>query len=38
VIPLVWRNEANAMSNRLGGVAITPWSNFWNLPYWHRLA
>jgi peptide/nickel transport system substrate-binding protein len=38
VIPLVWRNEANAVSNRLGGVAITPWSNFWNLPYWHRLA
>jgi peptide/nickel transport system substrate-binding protein len=39
VIPIVWRNEATAVSTRLRGVDITPWgSNLWNLAAWHRQA
>src|SRR5580765_2675770 len=37
VIPIVWRNEATAVTHRLRGVEITPWgSNLWNLASWHR--
>jgi peptide/nickel transport system substrate-binding protein len=37
VIPVVWRNEAAAVSHTLRGVEITPWgSNLWNLAAWHR--
>jgi peptide/nickel transport system substrate-binding protein len=37
VIPIVWRNEATAVSRTLRGVDITPWgSNLWNLATWHR--
>jgi peptide/nickel transport system substrate-binding protein len=37
VIPLVWRNEATAVSSRLRGVAISPWDgNLWNLALWQR--
>lgn len=37
VIPIVWRNEATAVTNRLRGVEITPWgSDLWNLAFWHR--
>ena len=37
VIPLVWRNEATALSSRLRGVAISPWDgNLWNLAFWQR--
>ena len=37
VIPIVWRNEATAVSTRLRGIDITPWgSNLWNLASWHR--
>jgi peptide/nickel transport system substrate-binding protein len=39
VIPIVWRNEATAVTHRLRGVEITPWgSNLWNLASWHRQA
>ena len=39
VIPIVWRNEATAVTNRLRGVDITPWgSDLWNLASWHRQA
>jgi peptide/nickel transport system substrate-binding protein len=37
VIPLVWRNEATAVSSRLRGVNISPWDgNLWNLALWQR--
>jgi peptide/nickel transport system substrate-binding protein len=39
VIPIIWRNEATAVTHRLRGVEITPWgSDLWNLAYWHRQA
>jgi peptide/nickel transport system substrate-binding protein len=39
VIPIIWRNEATAVTTRLRGVEITPWgSDLWNLAYWHRQA
>ena len=39
VIPIVWRNEATAVTNRRRGVEITPWgSDLWNLAFWHRQA
>jgi peptide/nickel transport system substrate-binding protein len=39
VIPIVWRNEATAVTHRLRGVEITPWgSDLWNLAAWHRQA
>jgi peptide/nickel transport system substrate-binding protein len=37
VIPLVWRNEATAVSSRLRGVNVSPWDgNLWNLALWQR--
>ena len=37
VIPLVWRNEATAISTRLRGVNVSPWDgNLWNLALWQR--
>jgi peptide/nickel transport system substrate-binding protein len=39
VIPLVWRNEATAVSSRLRGVSISPWDgNLWNLALWQRAS
>jgi peptide/nickel transport system substrate-binding protein len=39
VIPIVWRNEAVAVSHKLKGVDLTPWgSNLWNLASWYRQA
>jgi peptide/nickel transport system substrate-binding protein len=35
VIPVLWRNEATAVSSRLRGVEISPWeSNLWNVAQW----
>ena len=39
VIPIVWRNEATAVSSRLRGVEISPWeSNLWNIAHWRSEA
>jgi peptide/nickel transport system substrate-binding protein len=35
VIPVLWRNDATAVSARLRGVEISPWeSNLWNIAQW----
>jgi peptide/nickel transport system substrate-binding protein len=39
VIPLIWRNEAVAVSRTLQGLELTTWdSNLWDLAYWYRQA
>jgi peptide/nickel transport system substrate-binding protein len=39
VIPVLWRNEATAVSARLRGVEISPWeSNLWNIAHWRMEA
>jgi peptide/nickel transport system substrate-binding protein len=39
VIPLIWRNEAVAVSQTLQGLELTTWdSNLWDLAYWYRQA
>ncbi|HKZ04882.1 MAG TPA: peptide ABC transporter substrate-binding protein, partial [Methylomirabilota bacterium] len=39
VIPILWRNEATAVSSRLRGVEISPWeSNLWNVAHWRMEA
>ena len=39
VIPILWRNEATAVSSRLRGVDISPWdSNLWNVAHWRTEA
>jgi peptide/nickel transport system substrate-binding protein len=37
VIPVVWRGTGDAVSTRLRGVDITPWSVLSRLAYWHRV-
>lgn len=38
VIPLVHRGRFSAISNSLGGVALSAWdSELWNVADWHRL-
>jgi peptide/nickel transport system substrate-binding protein len=39
VIPLIWRNEAVAVSQTLQGLELTTWdSNLWDLAYCYRQA
>jgi peptide/nickel transport system substrate-binding protein len=39
VVPIVWRDTADAVSTRLRGVETTPWSSvLGRLAYWHRVA
>ena len=39
VIPVLWRNDATAVSARLRGVEISPWeSNLWNIAQWRMEA
>jgi peptide/nickel transport system substrate-binding protein len=39
IIPILWRNEATAVSSRLRGVEISPWeSNLWNVAHWRMEA
>jgi peptide/nickel transport system substrate-binding protein len=38
VVPIVWRDTADAVSTRLRGVETTPWSSvLGRLAYWHRV-
>ena len=37
VIPIVWRNRAQAVSNRLRGTEVSGWdSSCWRLSHWYR--
>ncbi len=39
VVPLLWRSNASAVSNRLRGTEISGWdSNFWSLAHWYKEA
>jgi peptide/nickel transport system substrate-binding protein len=39
VVPVLWRNRVQAVSNRLRGTDVTGWdSDFWHLAYWYREA
>jgi peptide/nickel transport system substrate-binding protein len=39
VVPIVWRDTADAVSTRLRGVETTPWSSvLGRLAYWYRVA
>jgi peptide/nickel transport system substrate-binding protein len=39
IVPMIWRANISAISNRLRGTDICGWdSSFWNLTHWHREA
>jgi peptide/nickel transport system substrate-binding protein len=39
VVPIIWRSNISAVSNRLKGTEICGWdSSFWNLTHWYRDA
>ena len=39
VVPMIWRANVSAVSNRLKGTELCGWdSSFWNLAHWHRDA
>jgi peptide/nickel transport system substrate-binding protein len=39
VVPMIWRANVSAVSNRLKGTELCGWdSSFWNLAHWYRDA
>jgi hypothetical protein len=39
VVPIIWRSNISAVSNRLRNTDICGWdSSFWNLAHWYREA
>jgi peptide/nickel transport system substrate-binding protein len=39
VIPIIWRKGVAAVSHKLRGLELGPWSrNLWNVAYWYREA